>query len=59
MGSIIELMLAINNRSEYFFYHKDTNTFDRLLVSAIEMICGDIYEQLFLEWAEEKKLNFK
>lgn len=128
-------MLAINNRNVNFFYHKDTNTFDRLPVSAIElqnldknaklpvkdennfcflkyddinhkdimsfyvkecvedketrkqlfnilrrkeyvdsfieklrelnlyedfeMICGDIYEQLFLEWAEEKKLNFK
>ena len=135
MISIIELMLAINNRNAYLFYHKDTNNFDRLPVSAIElqnldmdaklsvkdennfhfltydeidhadimrfyvrecvddkeirkqlfnilrrnkyvdsfierlrelnlydefnMICGDIYDQLFLDWAKKNGLNFK
>ena len=37
MGTIIELMLAINNRNVNFFYHKDTKTFDRFPISAIEL----------------------
>lgn len=134
MSSIIKLMLAINNRNAYLFYHKDTNTFDGYPVSAIqlqnldknarlpvkdennfrfltydeidhkdimrfyvkecvddkeirkqlfnilrrydyiesfieklnelslydefEMVCGDIYEQLFFEWTEKNELKF-
>lgn len=134
MSSIIELMLEINNWRVQFFYHKDTNAFDRYPVSAIqlqnldanaqlpikdennfrfltydeidhkdimrfyvkecvddkekrkqlfnilrsadfvdsfveglhklnlydefEMICGDIYGQLFFDWAEKTGLNF-
>lgn len=134
MSSIIEMMLAINNRRVYLFYHKDTNTFDRYPVSAVElqnldvnaqlpvkdennfrfltydeidhkeimrfyvkecvddkdirrqlfnilrcsdyvdsfikmlreldlyddfeMVCGDIYDQIFFEWAEKNDLNF-
>lgn len=134
MSSIIEMMLAINNRGVYFFYHKDTNIFDRRPVSAVElqnldvnarlplkdennfcfltydeidhkdimrfyvkecvddkeikkqlfnilrcsdyvdsfikklrelnlydefeMVCGDIYYQIFFEWAEKNGLNF-
>lgn len=135
MVTIMELMLEINNWSVQFFYHKDTNTFDRCPVSSIqlqtldenaripmkdennfhfltfddidhngimrfyvrecvdnkeirkylfnilrrtdfvhdfveglnkfnlyddfEMICGDIYEQIFFDWAEKQGLNFE
>ncbi|MDO4308463.1 MAG: hypothetical protein Q4C77_16725 [Eubacteriales bacterium] len=134
MGSIIKIMLAINNRGVYLFYHKDTNIFDNCPVSAIqlqnldrnarltmkeennfcfltydeinykdimrfyvkeciddkeirkqlfnilrssnyvdpfieelrklnlydefEMVCGDIYDQLFWDWAKKMGLNF-
>lgn len=37
MASIIELMLAINNRDTCLFYHKDTNNFDGLPVSSIQL----------------------
>lgn len=37
MSTIIEMMLKINDRDAYFFYHKDTNIFDRCPVSAIQL----------------------
>lgn len=37
MSSIIELMLAINRRDVYIFYHKDTDIFDGCPVSAIQL----------------------
>ena len=134
MNTIIELMLKIDNWRVQFFYHKDTNIFDRCPVSSIqlqnldmnaqlpmkdennfpfltyedidheeimrffvrecvddkelrkqlfyilrrtdyvqpfveelrklnlyddfEMVCGDIYEQMFLDWAEKNELKF-
>lgn len=134
MSTVVKLILTINNRNALLFYHKDTNTFNRCPVSAIElqtldkdaclpikdennyrfltydeidhkdimrfyvreyvenkdirkqlfdilrrsdyvdtfierlyelnlyedfeMACGDVYEQLFSEWAEKNGLNF-
>ena len=134
MNTIMELMLKVNDWSIQFFYHKDTNTFDRYPVSEIqlqnldrdaklpmkdennfrfltcddiahkdimrffvkecvddkeirkylfnilrrtnfvdcfieglhkvnlydefEMTCGDIYEQMFLDWAKKNGLKF-
>ncbi len=37
MNTIMELMLKINDWSIQFFYHKDTNTFDRYSVSEIQL----------------------
>lgn len=36
MSSVMELMLAINNRNAYLCYHKDTNSFDSYPVSEIQ-----------------------
>lgn len=37
MSSIIEMMLKINNSNVQLYYHKDTNTFDNLPVSSIQL----------------------
>ena len=33
----MELMLKIDNRNAHFFYHKDTNVFDRYPVSSVQL----------------------
>ena len=46
MSSIIKMMLKINNRDAYLFYHKDTNIFDGCPVSATELQNLDMNAQL-------------
>lgn len=37
MSLVVEMMLKINSRDKYIFYHKDTNTFDGYPVSEIQL----------------------
>ena len=56
MSLIMELMLAINNRDRYLFYHKDTNTFDGYPFSAIQLQNLDENAQLPLK--DENNFHF-
>lgn len=56
MSSIIKIMLEINNWSAYLCYHKDTNTFDRCPVSAIQLQNLDVNAQLPLK--DENNFRF-
>lgn len=56
MGKIIELMLAVNSRDVLFFYHRDTNVFDRYPVSAIQFQHLDMNARLPLK--DENNFRF-
>lgn len=56
MSSIIQMMLAINSRGVYFFYHRDTNTFDCFPFSAIQLKKLDANAQLPLK--DENNFRF-
>lgn len=53
MSSIINIMLAIISAFLHMMKSIIMNLYDEF-----EMVCGDIYDQLFFEWSEKNCLNF-
>lgn len=58
MRDLVQQLFNILRRSKYVdsFIERlrELNLYDEF-----DMICGDIYDQLFLDWAKKNGLNFK